>query len=165
MLILHKNIHSDPSFELSCQDSSDEGSQHMVSKRNKQNYPSVIIKYSLLSKALKASTFNLFIHLLVSVIQCVESECKGRNSLNNLRLLSRSILALVLKFPPPNAARDVERFLENIQNLQLTVKDAITEVERMLKKGWLIFSKVVIYSIIKLTSPFSTNAGHQKNSC
>ena len=81
-------------------------------------------------------TFDLRTHVFISVIQCVESECKGRNSLNNLRLLSRSILALVLKFPPPNAARGVERFLENIQNLQLTVKDAITELERMLKKGW-----------------------------
>ena len=35
--ILHKNICCDPSSELSQQDGSDEGSQHMVSVRNKKN--------------------------------------------------------------------------------------------------------------------------------
>ena len=34
-----------PSSEPSQWDSSDEGSQHMVSMRNKKNYPSIIIKY------------------------------------------------------------------------------------------------------------------------
>ena len=37
-LILHKNIHCDPSLEPSCQDGSNEGSQHMFSLRNKKNY-------------------------------------------------------------------------------------------------------------------------------
>ena len=45
MLILHKNICCDPSSEPSHRDGSDEGSQHIVSIRNKKNYPSVIIKY------------------------------------------------------------------------------------------------------------------------
>ena len=40
-----KNLCCDPSSDPSRQDSSDEGSQHMVSIRNKKNYPSVIIKY------------------------------------------------------------------------------------------------------------------------
>ena len=35
-----------------CDKSSDEVSQHMVSVRKKKNYTSVIIKYSLLSRAL-----------------------------------------------------------------------------------------------------------------
>ena len=34
----------DPSSEPSRRDGSDEGSQHMVSVRNKKNYPSIIIK-------------------------------------------------------------------------------------------------------------------------
>ena len=38
LLILHKNICCDPSSEPSQQDGSDEGSQHMVSTRNKKNY-------------------------------------------------------------------------------------------------------------------------------
>ena len=54
MLILHNNIRCDTSSELSHRDGSDEGSQHMVSVRNKKNYPSVIIKYSLLSRAVTA---------------------------------------------------------------------------------------------------------------
>ena len=49
LLILHKNIHCDPSSELSQQDDSDEGSQHMVSMRHLRK---IIIKYSLLSRAL-----------------------------------------------------------------------------------------------------------------
>ena len=52
MLILHKDIHCDPSSELSHEDGSDEGPQHMISMRNKKNYPSVIFKYSLLSRVL-----------------------------------------------------------------------------------------------------------------
>ena len=43
---LHKNICCHPSSEQSQQDGSDEGSQHMVSMRNKKHYPSIIIKYS-----------------------------------------------------------------------------------------------------------------------
>ena len=46
MLILHENICCGPSSEPSRQDSSDEGSHHMVSMKNKKNYPSIIIKYS-----------------------------------------------------------------------------------------------------------------------
>ena len=42
-----------PSSEPSPLDGSDEGSQHMVSMRNKKNYLSIIIKYSLLSRALQ----------------------------------------------------------------------------------------------------------------
>ena len=49
---MHKNICCDPSSELSRRDGSDEGSQHMVSMKNKKNYPSIIIKYSLLYRAL-----------------------------------------------------------------------------------------------------------------
>ena len=49
---MHKSICCDPSSELSGQDVSDEGSQHMVSVRNKKNNPSIIIKYPLLSRAL-----------------------------------------------------------------------------------------------------------------
>ena len=44
LLILHKNICCDPSFELSRRDNSDEGSRHKVSMRNKKN----IIKYYLI---------------------------------------------------------------------------------------------------------------------
>ena len=44
LLILHKNLCCDPLFEPSRRDGSDEGSQLMVSMRNKKNYPSVIIK-------------------------------------------------------------------------------------------------------------------------
>ena len=44
--ILHKNIRYDRSSEPSQRDGSDEGSQPMVSVRNKKNYPSIIIKYS-----------------------------------------------------------------------------------------------------------------------
>ena len=44
MLILNKNICCDLSSEPSQQDGSDEGSQHIVSVRNKNNYPSIIIK-------------------------------------------------------------------------------------------------------------------------
>ena len=43
---MHENISCDPSSEPSHRDGSDEGSQHMVSMRNKKIYPSVIIKYS-----------------------------------------------------------------------------------------------------------------------
>ena len=46
LLLLHKNICCDPSSEPSRRDGSDEGSQHMVSMRNKINYPSIIIIYS-----------------------------------------------------------------------------------------------------------------------
>ena len=52
LLILYKNICCDPSSEPSHRDGSDEGSQHMVSMRNKKNYPSVKIIYPLLSRAL-----------------------------------------------------------------------------------------------------------------
>ena len=51
-MILHKNICCDPSSELSHRDNSDEGSHHMVLMRNKKNYPSITIKYPLLSRAL-----------------------------------------------------------------------------------------------------------------
>ena len=47
-----RNICCDPSSEPSCQDSLNEGSHHMVSTRNKKNYPSIIIKYPLLPRAL-----------------------------------------------------------------------------------------------------------------
>ena len=51
--VLHKNLCCDPSSEPSQRDGSHEGSQHMDSKRNKKNYPSIIIKYSsYLSRAL-----------------------------------------------------------------------------------------------------------------
>ena len=46
----HKNLCCDPLYlnrfdEMpSLQDHSDEGSQHMASKRNKKNYPSIFIK-------------------------------------------------------------------------------------------------------------------------
>ena len=43
-----KSVCRDPSSELSCQDSSDEGSQHMVSMRDKKNYPLFIIEYLFL---------------------------------------------------------------------------------------------------------------------
>ena len=49
MLHLHKIICCDPSSELPRRGSSDEGSQHMVSMRNKNIYPSIIIKYPLIS--------------------------------------------------------------------------------------------------------------------
>ena len=56
MLILHKNIHCDPSSEGL--DGSDEGSQRMVLMKSKKNYPFVIIKYPLLSRAL---VINIYI--------------------------------------------------------------------------------------------------------
>ena len=46
MIILHKTVCCDPSSEPSRRDGSDEGSQDMVSRRNKKNYPSIIIRYS-----------------------------------------------------------------------------------------------------------------------
>ena len=46
------SIYCGPSSEMSRQDGSNEGSQYMVSVRNEKNYPSLIIKYSLLSRAL-----------------------------------------------------------------------------------------------------------------
>ena len=46
MSVLIINICCEPSSEPSQGDGSDEGSQHMVSVRNKTNYPSTIIKYS-----------------------------------------------------------------------------------------------------------------------
>ena len=54
-IILQKNIRFDPSSEPSHRGGSDEGSHHISSIRNKKNYPSVIIKYLLLSGALKVS--------------------------------------------------------------------------------------------------------------
>ena len=44
--VLYINIYCDPSSEPSRRDGSDEGSQHMTTMRNKQNYHSVITKYS-----------------------------------------------------------------------------------------------------------------------
>ena len=55
MLGLHRNICCDPSSEPSHRAGSDEGPQHIVSMRNKKNYPSIIIKYSLLPRALADS--------------------------------------------------------------------------------------------------------------
>ena len=52
LFILHKNIRCDPSSEPSGQDSSGEGSQHTVSMRRK-----IVVKYSLLSRALQICTF------------------------------------------------------------------------------------------------------------
>ena len=43
LLILHKSICCDPSSEPSRRDGSDEGSQHMVSMRNKKKYLSVTV--------------------------------------------------------------------------------------------------------------------------
>ena len=37
-LFLHKNVFSDPSLEPSCQEGSNEGSQHRFLLRNKKNY-------------------------------------------------------------------------------------------------------------------------------
>ena len=42
LLILHKNIWCDPSSGQSHQDGADEGSQHMVSVRNKKNYHQIL---------------------------------------------------------------------------------------------------------------------------
>ena len=59
---MHKSICRDPSSEQSHREGSDEGSQHMVSMRNKKNYLSIIIKYSVLSRALgyfDISVFNI----------------------------------------------------------------------------------------------------------
>ena len=42
MFILHKNICCDPPFELSQQDGSDEGSQHLVLMRNKKNHHQIL---------------------------------------------------------------------------------------------------------------------------
>ena len=68
MLILLENICCDPSSETSRRDGSDEGSQHMVSMRNKKT----IIKYSLLSRAL--------ILLRQTIVSVVFSRPKGHNS-------------------------------------------------------------------------------------
>ena len=43
LLILYKNICCDPSSEPSRRDSSDEGSQRMVSMRNKKNYHQILL--------------------------------------------------------------------------------------------------------------------------
>ena len=51
LLDLHRNKCCDPSSELFRQDGSDEGPQHIVSMRNKKNYPLVIIKYFHLFRA------------------------------------------------------------------------------------------------------------------
>ena len=45
-----------PSSELSQWDGLDEGSQHMFSMRTKKNYPLIISKYSLLSRAMDQGT-------------------------------------------------------------------------------------------------------------
>ena len=47
MLDLHKNICCDPSSELSHQDHSDEGSQHVVLVRNKKNYHQILLSSAL----------------------------------------------------------------------------------------------------------------------
>ena len=43
LLTLHKTICCDPSSEPSHRDGSDEGSQHMVSMRNKKNYHQILL--------------------------------------------------------------------------------------------------------------------------
>ena len=48
LLILHKNICCDPSSGPSHQDGADEGSQHMVSVRNKKNYQILPLSRALL---------------------------------------------------------------------------------------------------------------------
>ena len=53
MLILQENICGDLSSETSQQDVSLEESQYIVLMRNKKNYPSFIIKYSFLCRALE----------------------------------------------------------------------------------------------------------------
>ena len=42
MLILHEKIYCDPSSEPSQQDGSEEGSRHMVLKRDKKNYHQIL---------------------------------------------------------------------------------------------------------------------------
>ena len=49
---MHKTICCDPSSEPSRRDGPDERSQHIVLRRNKENYPLIIIRYSILSRAL-----------------------------------------------------------------------------------------------------------------
>ena len=61
MLVLHKNICCNHSSEPSRQDNSDEGSKHMILGKNKKNYLSLIIKYSLLSRTLYSFILILFI--------------------------------------------------------------------------------------------------------
>ena len=48
-----KTIYCDPSSEPSHRDGSDEGSQHMFFMQNQQKLSLIIIKYSLLSRALR----------------------------------------------------------------------------------------------------------------
>ena len=63
---LHRKIYCDPSSEPSQQDGSDEGSQHILSIRNKKNYPSIIIKYSFLSRVLMLNRLYAGAHLYLS---------------------------------------------------------------------------------------------------
>ena len=42
-LIFHKNLCCDPSLEMSCQDGSNKGSQHMFLLRNKKKYLRIIL--------------------------------------------------------------------------------------------------------------------------
>ena len=57
MSVLHKNLCYDPSSELSQRDSSDVGSKHMVSMRNKKKYPNHQIL--LLCRALLIGTYKM----------------------------------------------------------------------------------------------------------
>ena len=60
LLILDKNICCDPSSETSPQDSSDEGSQHMVSMRKKKNCHQI-----LLSRALRQFLLKYRVHFQI----------------------------------------------------------------------------------------------------
>ena len=80
MSVLHKNLCCDPSTRPFQQDSSNEGSQPMVSAKNKKNYPLVIIKY--LSKALVTVTifqFGTFNSILVLEIEYIFSQMDRAN--------------------------------------------------------------------------------------
>ena len=61
LLFLHKNVCCDPS-------SSVEGLQHIVSIRNKKNYPSIIIKYPLLSRALSKTVLPPGLHFKIGCL-------------------------------------------------------------------------------------------------
>ena len=68
----------DPSSEPSQRDGSDEGSQHMVSIRNKKNYPSIITKYSPIQSS-------------ASTIIYLQGQCRGRSCLGTVQARSGSV--------------------------------------------------------------------------
>lgn len=82
------------------------------------------------------------IHILFPEVACVENVCKGYNSWRNLLLTKTTLLSPLMKYPPNAIQGDVDRFLNDVEELKMSQSDVLHWFQKQLTK-----SKVYMFFI------------------